>query len=109
MPITEAMSMGLPVIVTNWSGITAFVDERVGYMVDFELVPVPPDQPWWFRGSRWAQVNVAHLRQVMRHVVNNRQEAAAKGLLARRWVGLEGGGGLRGVATTGMLTCWSGL
>ena len=40
MPITEAMSMGLPVIVTNWSGITAFVDESVGYMLDYKLSKV---------------------------------------------------------------------
>ena len=40
MPITEAMSMGLPVVVTNWSGVTAFVDESVGYMVDYSLSKV---------------------------------------------------------------------
>ena len=46
MPITEAMSMGLPVIVTNWSGTTAFVDESVGYMINYTLAPV--------RGGPWA-------------------------------------------------------
>ncbi len=40
MPISEAMSMGIPVVVTNWSGVTAFVDESVGYMVEYSLVPV---------------------------------------------------------------------
>lgn len=40
MPITEAMSMGIPVVVTNWSGVTAFVDESVGYMVDYNLAKV---------------------------------------------------------------------
>jgi glycosyltransferase involved in cell wall biosynthesis len=40
MPITEAMSMGIPVVVTNWSGVTSFVDESVGYLVDYSLVPV---------------------------------------------------------------------
>lgn len=30
-PHAEAMAMGLPVISTNWSGITAFLDEEVGY------------------------------------------------------------------------------
>ncbi len=40
MPISEAMSMELPVVVTNWSGVTGFVDESVGYMVDYDLVKV---------------------------------------------------------------------
>jgi glycosyltransferase involved in cell wall biosynthesis len=40
MPITEAMAMGKPVAVTNWSGVTAFVDESVGYMVDYTLQDV---------------------------------------------------------------------
>jgi len=30
---TQAMSMGLPVISTNWSGITAYLDSTVGYPI----------------------------------------------------------------------------
>ena len=30
-PHVEAMAMGLPVIATNWSGPTAYLDEAVGY------------------------------------------------------------------------------
>jgi len=32
-PHVEAMSMGVPVIATNWSGVTAFLDGSVGYPV----------------------------------------------------------------------------
>ena len=32
-PHVEAMAMGLPVIATNWSGITAYLDEEVGYPI----------------------------------------------------------------------------
>ncbi|KAL6761224.1 hypothetical protein V8C86DRAFT_3088762 [Haematococcus lacustris] len=60
MPITEAMSMGLPVVVTNWSGVTAFVDESVGYMVDYTL------------------------EERMREVMSDRRTAAAKGKRARQ-------------------------
>ena len=35
-PHVEAMSMELPVIATNWSGPTAFLDERVGYPLRFQ-------------------------------------------------------------------------
>ena len=84
MPITEAMSMGLPAIVTNWSGTTDFVDDRVGYLVNYSLSSVPDDQPWWFRGARWADASVDHLRSVMRHVYEHPEEAAIKGQRARQ-------------------------
>ncbi len=32
-PHVEAMSMGLSVIATNWSGVTAFLDETTGYPI----------------------------------------------------------------------------
>ncbi|KAJ9522340.1 hypothetical protein QJQ45_008185 [Haematococcus lacustris] len=84
MPITEAMSMGLPVVVTNWSGVTAFVDESVGYMVNYTLQTVPDDQPWWFQGAKWAVASSSHLRQRMREVMSDRRTAAAKGKRARQ-------------------------
>jgi glycosyltransferase involved in cell wall biosynthesis len=40
MPVTEAMSMGVPAIVTNWSGTADFVDEDVGYLVSYNLSKV---------------------------------------------------------------------
>lgn len=47
------------------------------------LVPANP-KVWWFRGLRWAQPSVQHLRQLMRHVVENRAEARRRGAAARR-------------------------
>ena len=32
--------MGIPAIVTGWSGTADFVDERVGYLVNFTLSKV---------------------------------------------------------------------
>uniref|UniRef100_A0A383WC78 Glycosyl transferase family 1 domain-containing protein n=1 Tax=Tetradesmus obliquus TaxID=3088 RepID=A0A383WC78_TETOB len=85
-PQVEAMAMGLPVISTNWSGITAYLDERVGYPISVDrLVPVQGSGQavGWFQGLRWAQPSVQHLRQLMRRVYTERQEAAAKGAAAR--------------------------
>lgn len=79
--------MGLPVISTNWSGITAYLDEAVGYPLAIDgLVPVSGSDSevlWWFKGLRWAQPSVKHLAQLMRHVYAHRGEAAAKGRAAR--------------------------
>lgn len=86
-PHVEAMSMGLPVISTNWSGITAYLDESVGYPIAVEkLVQIQggSEVVWWFRGLHWAQPSVTHLRQLMRRVYENRVEAKAKGAAARQ-------------------------
>lgn len=80
-PHVEAMAMGLPVIATNWSGPTAFLDERVGYPLDYHLVPVGEDMK--LPGHSWAEPNIAHLRQLMRHLVNSPNEGRAKGRKAR--------------------------
>jgi len=86
-PHVEAMAMGLPVISTNWSGITAYLDESVGYPIAVDgLVPVSvsgDDIMWWFRGLNWAQPSVKHLAQLMRRVYSNRAEAAARGAAGR--------------------------
>ena len=57
-PKTPKPRQGLPVIATNWSGITAFLDERVGYPLDVEsLVDIRDDSFWWFKARaiplRW--------------------------------------------------------
>jgi hypothetical protein len=46
-------------------------------------VDVEDDAVWWFKGLHWAQPSVAHLRQLMRRVYENREAAAAKGRAGR--------------------------
>lgn len=36
LPIAEAMAMSLPVLATNWSGPTAYLDSSVGYPLGVE-------------------------------------------------------------------------
>jgi len=67
---------------TGRSGVTAFLDDKVGYPIPIEsLVPAVGD--WSFRGLSWAQPSVPQLRQLLRRVYSNREEAAAKGAAAR--------------------------
>lgn len=64
------------------SGVTAFLDESVGYPLPIDgLVPAAGEP--WMRGLKWAQPSVAHLRRLMRRVFTDRQEAAARGAAAR--------------------------
>eukprot|EP00195_Chlamydomonas_chlamydogama_P006392 CAMPEP_0202898984 /NCGR_PEP_ID=MMETSP1392-20130828/7351_1 /ASSEMBLY_ACC=CAM_ASM_000868 /TAXON_ID=225041 /ORGANISM="Chlamydomonas chlamydogama, Strain SAG 11-48b" /LENGTH=663 /DNA_ID=CAMNT_0049585063 /DNA_START=247 /DNA_END=2238 /DNA_ORIENTATION=+ len=94
-PQMEAMSMGLPVISTNWSGLTAFLHPDVAYPIPIEgLVEAKYDGPSffnWFAGTHWAQPSLSELKRLMRRVVTHRQEARAKGAAARRYVVQEFG------------------
>ena len=91
-PHVEAMAMGLPVIATNWSGPTEFLTPANGYPLALEeegggegrggrLVPVREGA---FRGHLWANPSVAHLRLLMREVVEDPGAAREKGKRARR-------------------------
>ena len=80
-PHVEAMAMGLPVIATNWSGSTAFLRDHNSYPLPIDgLVPITTGP---FRGHRWAEPSVDHLRRLMRHVVVHPDEARARGRQAR--------------------------
>ncbi len=88
-PFMEAMLMGLPVIGTRWSGQLEFMNEENAYLIDCQVVDVP--EPAWrevpfYRGHRWAEPSVSHLRQLMRRVYEERGEARLKGRIARQQI-----------------------
>lgn len=78
-PHVEAMSLGLPVIATNWSGPTAFMTRQNAYplAVENELVALPEDSH--FKTHRWAQPSEDHLRSLLKHVHAFPEEARRKG------------------------------
>jgi len=79
LPLIEAMSMSLPVIATNWSGPTAFMTEKNSYLINTDgLVNATTE------GHLWASPSITHLKQQMRRVFRNRQEASQKGKQARK-------------------------
>lgn len=80
-PHVESMSCGVPVIATNWSGPTKFINEDNGYPLTIlpQLVPTPG-----WEGHRWAQPNVTHLRELLRRVHTFPEEVKLKGQRARQ-------------------------
>jgi glycosyltransferase involved in cell wall biosynthesis len=71
----EAMSSGLPILVTNYSGVTAFMTDHNAYPIRVSAI---------HRNSLRAEPDIAHLRQLMRRVVNKPVEATEVGAQARR-------------------------
>jgi len=79
MPHIEAMACGLPVIATDWSAPTDFMNETIAYPLQVaKLIPAVAKCPY-YEGFRWAEPDEDHLVHLLRHVYENREEAAEKG------------------------------
>ena len=85
LPIHEAMAMGLPVIATNWSGITEFATDSTSL-----LIPINGTEPvsgsGFPQGSNWAVPSLPDFKRLMRWVFSNRDEASRLGARAREHI-----------------------
>jgi glycosyltransferase involved in cell wall biosynthesis/GT2 family glycosyltransferase len=76
IPILEAMSLGKIIISTAFGGQMDYLSENNSYLVDYE--PVAASSPPYHRQGKWAAPSIGHLRQQMRRVYENRDEARVK-------------------------------
>lgn len=81
-PLVEAMAMSLPAIATNWSGPTEFLTTENSYPLPLDDMREVKEGP--FIGHLWAEPSSDKLRVLMRNIVNNPEEAKAKGKQARK-------------------------
>lgn len=88
LPPREAMATGLPVILTNWSGMSEIADPNICYPLEPVAIDIPdvrgPDQPGFM-----ARIDIQELMYQMRHVYEHREEALSKGRLASDYVHKE--------------------
>jgi glycosyltransferase involved in cell wall biosynthesis len=89
MPALEAMACGIPAIVTNWSGPTAFLTVQNGYPLPIAgLEPTGSSNPY-YRDAQWAAPDADALVELLRKVHTGRDEARRRGaqaaLDARAW------------------------
>jgi glycosyltransferase involved in cell wall biosynthesis len=64
-PVAEAMLLGTPVIVTNWSGPCDFLNRETGFPINSYLRPVGSGE-YPFAAGRWAEPDLDHAAAVMR-------------------------------------------
>jgi glycosyltransferase involved in cell wall biosynthesis len=84
MPLMEAMACGVPSIATDWGAHREFVHEGIAYPLRVRMtIPAIAKCPY-YEGFRWADPDPAHLRHLLRHVYENREEARRLGAAAAR-------------------------
>lgn len=72
----EALYLGKPVIVTNYSGNTDFTRPDTSLLVDYELRPVGTGEYVHGEDQSWADADIDHAAEHMRRVQEERPEIA---------------------------------
>jgi glycosyltransferase involved in cell wall biosynthesis len=80
LPGLQSMALGVPVIVTNFSGCqdyankdTAILLEPNGFVFRNNMDNIPQ-----FRNKKWAFVEVKKIQEAMRYVINNKEQVKIK-------------------------------
>lgn len=66
--ILEALSLNIPVVATNYGGNVEYMNHKLAYPVDYELVPRIDDFTVYNDVKEWAEPNVEHASSLMRQV-----------------------------------------
>jgi len=88
-PHMEAMSYGNPVITTNFSGNTDFMNNENSYLVSASQTPVSNISwyvPWCDGRMWWGEPALNEIAAHMRYVVENKEKARDVGLIGKDWI-----------------------
>ncbi|HEY6065668.1 MAG TPA: glycosyltransferase [Thermoanaerobaculia bacterium] len=96
LPIAEAMALGKPVVATDYSGSTDFLDETTGYPVKWRPAVLDRARGPYPAGTKWAEPDEVDAARILADIVRDGAEAARRGEAARRRIqaryGLERSG-----------------
>lgn len=79
LTMAEAMMQRKPVIATAYSGNVDFMNEENSYLCRFTMEPVGKGAAPYCPDARWAEPDIRHAAELMRHVHDHPAEAAEKG------------------------------
>ncbi|WP_020499425.1 FkbM family methyltransferase [Sciscionella marina] len=86
LTVAQAMVMGIPVVATDYSSTTEFVDDKTGWPVPYSLVPVGKDCFPYHEDALWAQPDIRAAAEAMRRIVDDPAEAARRARAAREYM-----------------------
>jgi glycosyltransferase involved in cell wall biosynthesis len=81
--ILEMMAKGKPVIATDYSGSTDFVDDSVGFPIRYDLVPVPAGAYPHAEQQHWADADIHEASKAMAALADDRELAKELGQKGR--------------------------
>lgn len=86
LTIAEAMFYGKPVIATDYSANTEYMNVGNSFPVKYELVTLAEDFLPYKKGNMWAEPDIEHAAYLMRYVFENHNQAKQVGERAAREV-----------------------
>jgi len=84
LTVAEAMSLGKPVILTDYSSTKEFTTSENSYLVSGRIINVPPETRAYPSTAHWSDPDVSVAASLMRRVYEQRDEARKIGERARR-------------------------
>ena len=81
--LAEAMYLGKPVIATNWSANTEFMDKETACMIDYDLVTLEKNYGPFLKGQKWADPNIKQAATEMKKLKEQKDYYYTKGKLAQ--------------------------
>ena len=85
----EAMSLGKPAIITNWSGNTDYMTADNCLPVDYELVKLDQDYGPYKANQHWAEPDLEQAAQWMKRIVRDPDLAKRTGFAAQQTISLK--------------------
>ena len=75
LPLAEAMFLGKPVIATNWSGNTDFMNEENSCLIDYSLTETAEDSGPYARNQLWADADIDQAVYFMKKISRDKEFA----------------------------------
>lgn len=84
LTMAEAMALQKPVIATGYSGNLSFMNDENSFLVRWQPGVVPKGAQPYPAGAFWADPDLDHAAELLRHVFSNRRDALVRAERARR-------------------------
>lgn len=84
LPVAEAMLLGTPVIATNWSSTTEFMNEDTACLVGYDFITISKDIGPYKAGNRWAEPHIDEAAKYMNLLYRDRSFAATLAVNAQK-------------------------